>query len=284
MTLPDGALGIVVGDVCGHGFGPALLMSATRAYLRALLLTQPRVGDVMVLLNRILAADLDDGRFVTLILARLDPHSRLLSYCSAGHTRGFVLTPDGLVRSVIESTALPLGLFDDSEFPEGPALTLEAGEIVLLLTDGVVEANNPERVFFGYERALEVVRANRKRPASEIVEALYQAVCAFTRNSIPFDDVTCLVIKVGETAKPTGRSVRMAPPSNRAPGEAHPLARRDCGGSPPSDGGNLDQLSLPSMPCCSPHVTHAWAISRTLPMASGGTGFCSVIDSKAQNH
>ena len=105
------------------------------------------------------------------------------------------------MRSVIESTALPLGLFEHSEFPEGTALTLEAGEIVLLLTDGVVEANNPEGDFFGYECALEVVRANRKRPASEIVERLYQAICAFTRNSIPFDDVTCLVIKVGETGE-----------------------------------------------------------------------------------
>jgi hypothetical protein len=54
--------------------------------------------------------------------------------------------------------------------------------------------------------------------------------------------------------------------------------------SPASDVEILDQRSFSSMPCCSPHRTYAWAISRTFPMASGGTGFCSVMDSKAQNH
>jgi serine phosphatase RsbU (regulator of sigma subunit) len=173
-------------------------MSATRAYLRALMLINSRVGDIMSVLNRALAADVDDGCFVTMVLARLDPGSRSFVYSSAGHNEGFVLTPSGEVRTVIRSTALPLGITADSEFPEAPAITLEPGELVLLLTDGVLEARSPDQKLFGNERALDVVRANRSRPAGAIVEALYQAVCAFSRDNAILDDVTCLVIKVGE--------------------------------------------------------------------------------------
>ena len=101
---------------------------------------------------------------------------------------------------MIASTGPPLGVTVDAEFPEAPAITLEPGEIVLLLTDGVLEASSPDQILFGIERALDVVHKNRHRTACEINEALCQAVRAFTRNNTLFDDVTCLVVKVeGDT-------------------------------------------------------------------------------------
>jgi serine phosphatase RsbU (regulator of sigma subunit) len=197
IPLPDSGLGIAVGDVCGHGFGPALLMATTRAYLRALMLSSARVGEVLGLVNRALAADVTEGRFVTLFLARLDPSERTLVYTSAGHPPGYVLAPDGSVRAELASTGLPLGIVSEADFPEAPSVVLEPGDLVLLLTDGIVEASDPLKTQFGTDRALEVARAHRHRPAREIVEAISGAVREFIRRDELPDDITGLVIKVG---------------------------------------------------------------------------------------
>jgi serine phosphatase RsbU (regulator of sigma subunit) len=196
IPLPDGGVGVAVGDVCGHGFGPALLMAATRAYLRALALTNSRVGDILGLANRALAADTNDGRFVTLLLARVDPSTKVLVYANAGHPPGFVVGSDGEVRASLDSTGVPLGIADDSAFPESDAVALRPGDVVLLLTDGILEAAGPDGTAFGAERALQVVRENRGEPAAVIVEALHRAVRSFAGRAGLTDDVTSVVVKV----------------------------------------------------------------------------------------
>ena len=196
IPFSDGGLGIAIGDVCGHGFGPALLMSATRAYLRALALTHQGVGDVLALTNRALNADVDEGRFVTLFLARLDPVERTLVYANAGHPSGFILGADGSIKRELVSTALPLGVLDEAEFPEVGPIALDEGDVVLLLTDGIVEATGPGRDQFGFDRAIEVVRAHRDRPASEIVRALHEEVRRFAGDAGLIDDVTSLILRV----------------------------------------------------------------------------------------
>ena len=105
FPLLGGGVGVAIGDVCGHGFGPALLMAATRAYLRALALTNARVGDILSLANRALAADVDDGRFVTLFLARLDPAARTLVYANAGPP--IRLRPGARRRRSVRSSEAP---------------------------------------------------------------------------------------------------------------------------------------------------------------------------------
>jgi phosphoserine phosphatase RsbU/P len=200
IPLAEGGVGVAVGDVCGHGVGPALLMAATRAYLRALALSNPRVGDILNLANRALAADVDEGRFVTLFLGRLDPVARTLVYVSAGHPPGYVVGHDGAVRVVLDSTGLPLGLIEEADFPEAEAVALEPGDHVLLLTDGIIEATGPDQTAFGTERAIDVVRAHRGKPASQIVEALHKAVRDFAGTDDLIDDVTSVVIKVTQRA------------------------------------------------------------------------------------
>src|SRR6266850_2320581 len=101
VPLRDGTLGVVIGDVTGHGFGPALLMAELRAYLRAFLLTRSDVGEILGLLNCALADDAPEGYFATLLLARLDPTTRSLVYASAGHMPGYILAPSGEVKAVL---------------------------------------------------------------------------------------------------------------------------------------------------------------------------------------
>jgi serine phosphatase RsbU (regulator of sigma subunit) len=196
VPLRDGSLAVAIGDVCGHGFGPALLMAETRAYLRAFLMTRTDVGEVLTLVNRALACDVADGRFATLLLARLDPRTRSFVYASAGHTTGYVLNGPGPARTLLRSTGIPLAVLPDGDYPTAPPLTLEPGEVVLLLTDGLVEAHSPAEELFGADRLLQMVQADRSRPAREMVDRLFGAVRGFCGARTQLDDMTAIVLKV----------------------------------------------------------------------------------------
>jgi serine phosphatase RsbU (regulator of sigma subunit) len=198
VPIRDGGLGILIGDVSGHGFGPALLMAQTRAYLRAFLLSHTDVRDIIALVNRALADDSPDGHFMTLLFARLDHKARTFQYVSAGHTTGYLLDRSGAVKTHLESTGMPLGVLSDWEFEAAPTLQLEPGDLLLLLTDGVVEAHDADEQLFGPQRMLDVVRGCRDRPAREIVNTLFDSVRDFCGARAQFDDMTAVVVKVDD--------------------------------------------------------------------------------------
>jgi phosphoserine phosphatase RsbU/P len=200
VPLPDGTLGVVVSDVTGHGFGPALVMASTRAYLRALTQTHTDVATVLKLANRVLTGDVGTDRFVTLLFARLDPEARTLAYANAGHPTGYVLDALGLVKQQLGSTSIPLGVLPECDFPAGDPVVLAPGDMVVLLTDGVVEARSPDNTPFGTQRVFDLVRVYRHDPARLIVSNLYHAVLAFTQDAPQVDDITAVVIKVAGAA------------------------------------------------------------------------------------
>jgi PAS domain S-box-containing protein len=200
LALAGGCLGVAIGDVSGHGIGPALLMAIARAYLRASAQGQADVGAILGQVNRLLAGDVEGDRFITLLFARLDPKARTLSYASAGHTAGYVLDHAGSVKHSLESTGIPLGVEPDAAFPCGPPVPLDPGDMVLLLTDGVVETRDPQGAPFGARRALDLARVYRKATARQVVDNLYHAVRAFAQNMPQYDDITATVIKVGGPA------------------------------------------------------------------------------------
>jgi sigma-B regulation protein RsbU (phosphoserine phosphatase) len=144
-------------------------------------------------LNRSLAGDTD--RFVTLLIARLDPVRRSLVYAGAGHLPGYLLDRSGSVTARLESTGIPLAIVPDGEYPTAETPPLRAGELVLFLTDGLVEAHRPGGDPFGTERVLRLVAAHRHRPAREIVRALYEAVRQYCGPGAQPDDMTAIVIK-----------------------------------------------------------------------------------------
>lgn len=205
IPMPDGCVAIATGDVAGHSFGPALLMAEARAYLRALLLTRTDVGEILTVLNQALANDMGEDSFITLLLARLDAGTRSFYYASAGHTTAYILDPSGAVRAALHSTDIPLGIYADRVFATSERITLEPGDLVLCLTDGIPEARAPDSTPFGTERALKIVRLYRNDPPHAIVENLYHAVRSFSQNQPQDDDITAVVIKV-EPAGPAPRS------------------------------------------------------------------------------
>lgn len=196
LPMLNDRLGIVIGDVTGHGVGPALLMAETRAYLRVLAGRREDVGEILSRANSVLAEDVGNERFITLFLARLDALTRSLVYASAGHPTGYVLDPNGEIKSTLPRTGVPLGIRPDTQYAPSAEITLAPGDLVLLLTDGFEESMSPDDVLFTTDRVLEVVRAHRGKMACEIVDALYQAVRRFSKNRPQLDDLTAIIIKV----------------------------------------------------------------------------------------
>jgi serine phosphatase RsbU (regulator of sigma subunit) len=174
--------------------GPALLMSETRACLRTLAQVHSDVGEILTRANRVLAADTSDFHFVTLAMARLDPVARNMIYASAGQ-RGYLLHT-GLDAEILDSTSLPLGVRDDTVVPASSPIPLAAGDLVTFFTDGVVEAESPGKVRFGFSRALEIIRSEREKSAAEIIDALHRQIVGFSRNMPQADDITMVVVKV----------------------------------------------------------------------------------------
>lgn len=196
LPMVNGRLGVVVGDVTGHGIGPALLMAETRAYLRVLAGRREDVGEILTRANGILAEDVGSERFITLFLGRIDPNTRGFVYASAGHPAGYVLDRDGNVRTTLKRTGIPLGMKADTQFTSAPEIILSAGDLILLLTDGIEEASAPDGTLFGLMRIFETVRLHRAEPAQQIVQVLYENVRAFADNAPQVDDITAIVIKV----------------------------------------------------------------------------------------
>jgi sigma-B regulation protein RsbU (phosphoserine phosphatase) len=157
------------------------------------------LDDVAVILdmtNRVLVDDITDGFFVTLFLGQLDFLTGAFTYASAGHTAGFWLNAAGAVKQRLDSTSLPLGVVADNAAPACGPLQLEAGDILVLLTDGVLDAEAPVGSAFGVERTLAIVRHYLTDSARDIVSNLYHGVCAFVQGEQQVDDITALVLKV----------------------------------------------------------------------------------------
>ena len=97
IPAPDGSLVVVVGDVTGHGLGPALLMTDARAYLRTLVQWKSSLAEILEQASRLLSVDLGEDRFITVLLVRLQPANGAVEFINAGHPAGLVLAPDGHV-------------------------------------------------------------------------------------------------------------------------------------------------------------------------------------------
>jgi phosphoserine phosphatase RsbU/P len=195
VPMRDNYLGIALGDVCGHGLGPALVMASTRACLRTLALIHVDVGHILTIANRMLADDLAGDRFVTLFFARLDLKTGLLSYAGAGHRAYLIRALTGV--QILDSTSMPLGLDCHMTVPTAPEVTLSPGDQVLFLTDGVEEATSPQGESFGLGRVLDILREHGHESAQCIVEhIIHKALREFTRSSQHDDDFTAVLLKV----------------------------------------------------------------------------------------
>lgn len=205
ISLPHNRLGIAVGDVEGHGFGSALVMALTRAYVHSFASMGLGVDQILTQVNHMLVDDLGDGCFVTLMLASLDLGNRSLVYAGAGHIPGYVLNASGEAEHTLESSGPPLGLFPNVRFSRHPSITLCPSQLLVLLTDGITESVSPDGQEWGASSALHYLATHTDRSAKKLVEGLYQEALRFSCNEPQKDDITSVVVKV----KPMSGEIRL---------------------------------------------------------------------------
>lgn len=194
FLMKDGQLAIVVGDVAGHGVGPALITSSARSRLRSLKDYHDSAAELLAAVNRGLCEDTGNSRFITLFLAVCDPSTGLINWSSAGHSALFI-NPDGEITD-LKTCGLPLGIIDDAKFDQGKRVQLVPGAMLVVLTDGFFEAQNGKREFFGEKRLRDTLVRLRHRPPNEIADELINNVYQFCEPSRPDDDLTIVVAKL----------------------------------------------------------------------------------------
>jgi len=198
LPLTDGRTGLVIADVSGHGLGPSLLMASVRAALRALLIDHAATEVLLGLLGRALAADLQEGRFITILLAALDPAAHRVEYANAGHAPAMHYVAGSRTFVPLESTGMPLGVLDRPEYPQGPTVRMAVGDLLVLCTDGIVEAMNAESERFGQARLEDIVRRMATRPIVELVGQIGAEVESHYDGASPPDDLTILALRRNE--------------------------------------------------------------------------------------
>jgi serine phosphatase RsbU (regulator of sigma subunit) len=120
----------------------------------------------------------------------------LVQYVSAGHPPGYLFNISGSVKAILDRSSLPLGLEPETQFLVSDPLLLAPGDVLFLMTDGIIEAVSPENEQFGIPRALELVSRNRGKCARDMIEAIRDAATAFGDGQEHLDDLTAVVLKV----------------------------------------------------------------------------------------
>ncbi len=193
LDLEDGRLGLIVGDVSGKGVPAAIVMAITRTMLRAAYrLGSPAPGEILEQVNNILYKDIPPNMFVTCLAALLDSRSGRLHYANAGHDLPYLRHADGGSEE-LRATGMPLGLMPNMSY-EQKEITLEPGESVLLYSDGLVEAHDPQREMFGFPRMQGFVGAHPD--AATLIDSLLAELERFTGEEWEQeDDITLLTLK-----------------------------------------------------------------------------------------
>ncbi len=196
LFLQSGRFLPVIGDVSGHGVGPAILMAAVHAHLRSLTAVETDLGKLVTRLNSIIARESPEQRFVTLLAAEIDLPKRFLHYVSCGHPPGILMDTAGQVTAALDQGDLPLGIIEEREYHSQGPIQLQPGDVLTLFTDGILEAVSASGAQFGHQGVIDAIRENREKPASEMVEALVRSAGDFVGRETFDDDVTIVVVKV----------------------------------------------------------------------------------------
>jgi CHASE2 domain-containing sensor protein len=202
FTLADGRIALAIADVSGKGVPAALLMSNLQAILRAECARGSDVTQVPSQANKQLMESMPgSSKFVTFFYGALDPAARRLSYSNAGHNPPLVVRTDGAIQE-LEAGGLLLGVFPFAEYEQG-TVDLGPGDVVVLFTDGVTEAES-RRGLYGDERLHELLRRVHRDSAREIADAICKDVAHFSHGLHQSDDVTVVVVRVKPGAAPEG--------------------------------------------------------------------------------
>jgi serine phosphatase RsbU (regulator of sigma subunit) len=192
MELPNGRLGLLIADVTDKGTGAALFMALSRTLIRTYAFEYPeQPATALQAANKRILSDSRSSMFVTVFYGILDPARGTLTYCNAGHNPPYLLR-DCAEPQPLRNTGIPLGIGHDATW-KAETVVLEPGDILVLYTDGVSEAQNGNEELFEVERLLDAARSSRERTAEAVQVAILAAVDQFVGDAAQFDDLTVVV-------------------------------------------------------------------------------------------
>ena len=196
IPLNKGTLGIMIADVSGKGIPAALFMALSRIVVRVnATWYMDRPAMAIRNANAIIAADSKAGMFVTLFYGTLQVDSHTFTYVNAGHNPPIICHDEDEHLTELTATGIAIGAIPDAEYTAETA-TVNTGDVVVLYTDGITEAENAQLDMYGEERLYAVIRASRKLPAAEIITAILESVRSFCGDHPQSDDITLMVIRV----------------------------------------------------------------------------------------
>jgi phosphoserine phosphatase RsbU/P len=195
IPMPNGGLGIAIGDVSGKGIPAALLMATLRAFLRGQAIDhETDLREVITNLNRLVFESSAPDRYATFFLGVFDSGSRFLNYVNAGHNAPMVIRLGGEVVR-LEAGGTVVGLIPEGSWEQG-RVKLEVGDLLVLFTDGISEAMNQADEEWGAGRLIEAVRATRGSAPKTILENIVRSADGFVAGAPQFDDMTLIVARV----------------------------------------------------------------------------------------
>ncbi len=193
FALPTGDWGVVIADVSDKGAPAALFMAVTRSLLRSAALVTPTPQAALQHTNLSILKDTDTGMFVTVYLTVLHSGGRITAV-NAGHNRPLLYSARRRAFTFLPRGGHPLGWFEELAL-QPRTYRLEAGDVLVLYTDGLTEAENEAHEPFGAERLAQVVAEHAESPAADILTAIVEAVQEFMGQTPPFDDMTLVVVR-----------------------------------------------------------------------------------------
>ena len=182
-------------DVSGHGISSALLMAGVRAYLRGRVTQAGSVAEMITDVNRLVSADtIETHQFMTLFFLVMEAHTGRITWVRAGQDPALLYSPDEGHFEKLEGQGIPLGVEESWQYQDNTK-TVRPGQILVLTTDGVLEAHNEKGKMFGRNRLKEIIRCYAGLGAEGIRLAIIDAVTAFRGEAHQEDDITLVVLK-----------------------------------------------------------------------------------------
>ncbi|WP_095880201.1 GAF domain-containing SpoIIE family protein phosphatase [Fibrobacter sp. UWS1] len=196
LTLPNGNLGIVIGDVSGKGVPAGMVMTTLYAFLHAECRYFVNTYRALVNVNAELSGRIAETMFASLLFFEWNPRTKALHYTSCGHEHILHFRQKENRLDTIKSGGIALGMIDDnSKIIREKSLLVQSGDMVLLYTDGVTEAVNDKREMFGLSRLQAFVEKYHGLSSEEIRIALLDELKNFAHGAALADDITVLVMK-----------------------------------------------------------------------------------------
>ncbi|MBL7075090.1 SpoIIE family protein phosphatase [candidate division KSB1 bacterium] len=193
IQLDEGKLGFAIGDVSGKGIPAALLMAAVQASLHSQIRTGCPIEEVVSRINDLIYQSTDPSKFITFFYGILHPQTGEVEYVNAGHNPPLLVRQTG-EPEFLEKGGVILGVAPGLPYYKG-TLSLSEGDLLVLFTDGVTEAKDPEDREFSEERFYELIGKCRDSSTEEIVSRTLSEIDAFTSGMPQSDDITLVVIK-----------------------------------------------------------------------------------------